>query len=61
MSKYFAKPKSLAANVKVESDLSNYATKADLKKSNKCDVDKLDIDKIKNVPSNLSKSHFEYG
>ena len=31
MSEYFPKPKSLGANVKVESDLSNYATKADLK------------------------------
>ena len=77
MSKYFAKPKSLAANVKVESDLSNYATKADLKNPTSVDtldfakkidlanwnsdVDKLDIDKFKNVPSNLSKSHFEYG
>ena len=31
MSKYFSKPKSLEANVKVELDLSNYATKVDLK------------------------------
>ena len=31
MSEYFPKPKSLAANVKVELDLFNYATKADLK------------------------------
>ena len=31
MSEYFLKPKSLGANVKVELDLSNYATKADLK------------------------------
>ena len=31
MSEYFPKPKSLGANVKVELDLSNYATKADLK------------------------------
>ena len=31
MSKYFPKPKSLEANVKVELDLSNYATKVDLK------------------------------
>ena len=30
MSKYFPKPKSLGANVKIELDLSNYATKADL-------------------------------
>ena len=31
MSEYFPKPKSLGANVKVELNLSNYATKADLK------------------------------
>ena len=56
--------------MKVELDLSNYATKADFKKCNrvdtsdsakntdlanlKSDVDKLDIDKLKNVSSNLS-------
>ena len=70
MSEYFLKPKSLGANGKVELDLFNYATKADLKNkagvdtSNfakttdltnlKSDVDELDIDKLKNVPSNLS-------
>ena len=70
MSEYFPKPKSLGASVKVELDLCNYATKADLKnatgvdtldfarKTNltnlKSDVDKLDIDKLKNVPSGLS-------
>ena len=32
MSEYFPKPTSLEANVKVELDLSNYATKLDLKK-----------------------------
>ena len=69
-SKYFLKPKSLAANLKVELDLSNYATKVDLKNvtgvdtldfakktdlSNlESDLDKLDIDKFKNIPSNLS-------
>ena len=31
MSKYFPKPKSLGANVKVELGLSNYGTKEDLK------------------------------
>ena len=31
MSEYFPKPKSLGAIEKVELDLSNYATKADLK------------------------------
>ena len=41
MSEYFPKPKSLGANVKVELDLSNYATKADLK--NATGVDKWDF------------------
>ena len=70
MSEYFQKPKSLGANVKVELDLFNYATKADLKNATgvdtsdfakktdlanlKSDVDKLDIDKLKNVPSSLN-------
>ena len=36
MSEHFPKPKSSRENVKVELDLSNYATKADLKKCNKC-------------------------
>ena len=70
MREYFPKPKSLRANVKVELDLSNYATKADLKNATavdtldfakkndlghlKSDVDKLDIDKLKNFPSGLS-------
>ena len=31
MSEYFPKPKYLGANVQVQLDLSNYATKADLK------------------------------
>ena len=34
MSEYFPKPKSLGENVKVELDLSNCATKADLKNAN---------------------------
>ena len=70
MREYFPKPKSLRANVKVELDLSNSATKADLKNATavdtldfakkndlanlKSDVDKLDIDKLKNFPSGLS-------
>ena len=70
ISEHFPKPKSLWANVKVEIDLANYATKTDLKnaagvdtlsfakKSNlanlKPDVDKSDIDKSKNIPRNLS-------
>ena len=64
------KPKSFGGKLKVELDLSNYATKPDLKNAAdvdtsgfakkidfanlKSDVDKLDIDKLKNVPSNLS-------
>ena len=31
MSKYFPRPKPFGGNVKVELDLSNYATKSDLK------------------------------
>ena len=70
MSECFPKTKSAGTNVKVELDLSNYATKADLKNATgvakskfakkvhlanlKSDVDKLDIDKLKNVPANLS-------
>ena len=70
MSEYFLKQKSLEGNVKVELDLFNYATKAEFKKASgintssftkkvdlpslKCNVDKLDIDKLKNVPSNSS-------
>ena len=70
MSEYFPEPKSSGGRVKVELDLSNYATKADLKNATgvakskfakkvhlanlKSDVDKLDIDKLKNVPTNLS-------
>ena len=70
MSEYFLKPNSLGANVKVDLNFSNYATKTYLKNSTgfdrssfakktdlanlKSDVDKLDIDKQKNVPINLS-------
>ena len=68
MSEYFPEPKYLGETVKVELDLSNCATKADLKNaagvdtwkfakkvdlaSLKSNVDKLDIDKLKNVPTN---------
>ena len=71
MSEYFPEPKSLGGRVKVELDLSNDATKADLKNVTgvdtskfakkvdlaylKSDVGKLDIDKLKNVPTNLRK------
>ena len=70
MSEYFPKSKSLGANVKVELDSSNYATKIDLKNvagvdtssfaknfdlaSLKINVDNLDIDKLKNISSSLS-------
>ena len=70
MSEYFPELKSSGERVKVELDLSNYATKADLKNATgvdtskfakkvdlaslKSNVDKLDIDKLKNVPTNLS-------
>ena len=70
MSEYFLEPKSSGGRVAVELDLSNYASKADLKNAtgfdtSKCakkvnlanlksDVDKLDIDKLKNLTSNLS-------
>ena len=37
----FPKLKSLGANVKVESDLSNYATKADLKNATGVDTSKF--------------------
>ena len=37
MSEYFPKPNSLGANVKVELDLSNYATKANLKSATRVD------------------------
>ena len=66
MSKCFPELKSLGGRVKVELDLSNYATKADLKHTTsvetskfdlanlKSNLDKLDINKLKNVSSNLS-------
>ena len=70
MSEYFPEPKCLGGRVKVELDLSNYATKADLKNATgvdtldsaketdlanlKSDVDKLDIDKLKTLSTNLS-------
>ena len=70
MSEYFPEQKSLGGRVKVELDLSNYATKSDLKNGTgvdtssfakktdlvnlESDVDKLDIDKLKNVPTNLN-------
>ena len=70
MSEYFRKPKSLVENLKFKLDLSNNAIKSDLKNAIgfdtfdfalktdlanlKSDVDKLDIDKLKNVPTTLN-------
>ena len=72
MSKFYPKPyKPFSKGIKVKVDLSNYATKADIKnishadtssfalKTNlvslKTEVDKLDIDKLVHVPVNVSK------
>ena len=71
MNEYFPKPKSFIENIKVTVDLSNYAIKVDIKnithvdtshfalKTNlanlKTEVDKIDIDKLKTVPVDLSK------
>ena len=68
---YFPPYKSSSNNVKVELDLTNYATKTDLKnithadvssfasKTNlaalKTEVDKIDIDKLKTAPTDLAK------
>ena len=70
MNQYFPLYKSHGGDIKVELDLSNYATKIDLKnvthvdvssfasKTNlsslKTEVDKLDIDKLKVVPTDFS-------
>ena len=69
MSECFPEPKSLGGRIKFKLDLSNYARKADLKNATgvdtskfakevdlvnlKSNVDKLDIDKLKNVSTNL--------
>ena len=71
MSQYFPPYRSHGADIKVELDLSNYATKTDLKnvthvdvssfasKTNlaslKTEVDKIDADKLKTVPVDLAK------
>ena len=67
MSKYFPEPKSSGGGVKIELDLCNYEKKQILKNATgidplifakmvdlanlKSDADKLDFDKLKNVPS----------
>ena len=71
MSKYFPLYNNSSKNIKVELDLSNYATKDDVKnityvdvssyasKTNlailKTAVDKIDTDKLKTVPNDLAK------
>ena len=57
---YFHKPyKPFGGNINVKVDLSNYATKANLMNATgvyslKYNVDKLDIDKLKTIPDDLS-------
>ena len=71
MTTYYPPYKSSSNNVKVELDLTNYATKTDLKnithvdmssfasKTNlaalKTEVDKIDVDKLKTTPTDLAK------
>ena len=71
MSRYFPQYNNSSGNIKVELDLSDYATKTDLKnvahvdvssyalKTNsatlKTEFDKIDIDKLKTVPNDLAK------
>ena len=71
MSTYYPPYKSSGQNVKVKLDLTNYATKTDLKniahvdansytsKTNlaalKSEVDKIDVDKLKTTPTDLAK------
>ena len=71
MSQYFPKLyEPFGGNINVKVNLSNYATKTDIKNINhvdtssfasktnlvnlKTEVDKLDIDKLKNLPNNLN-------
>ena len=71
MSQYFPKLyEPFGGDISVEVDLSNHATKTDIKNishidtsslvlksnlaSSKTEVDKLDIDKLKSLPTNLS-------
>ena len=71
MSQYFPPYNNSSKNIKAELDLSNYATKTDLKnithtdvssfasKTNlaalKTEVDTIDVDKLKTVPDDLAK------
>ena len=70
ISEYFPETKSSGKKVKVELDLSNYATKTNLKNATgvdtwnfskkldlanlKSNIEKLHIDQLKNVPANLN-------
>ena len=63
MNEYFLRQKSLAANPKLEQDLSNYLIKTHLKRQQllihqillkKTDIDQLYINKLKNILTNLS-------
>ena len=71
MTTYYPPYQSYSNNVKVELDLTNYATKTDLKNINhvdvssfasktnlaalKTEVDKIDADKLKTTPTDLAK------
>ena len=71
MSTYYPPYKSSSNSIKVELDLTNYATKTDLKNITHTDVSsfasttnlealksevyKIDVDKLKTVPTDLSK------
>ena len=65
MSQYFPPCRSSGRNIRLELDLSNYATKTDLKNishvdassfaSLKTDIDKIDIVKLTPVPNDLAK------
>ena len=72
MSQYFPKPfRSFGRNINVKVDLSNYATKADIKNIShvdtssfalkaslanlKTEIDRLDINRLVSVPVDLSK------
>ena len=71
MSRYFPPYNNSSENIKIELELSNYATKTDLKnvthvdvssyalKTNlvalKTEVDKIDTDKLRTVPDDLAK------
>ena len=61
---YYPPYKSSSNNIKVKLDLTNYATKTDLKNithvdvsifASKTEVDKIDVDKLKTTPVDLAK------